>query len=92
MRIVRDSSELDTAIPSAQREAERAFGRKAGTRVPPRTPWSEQRSAIAAGLRNGAPGGTWPTRYMINRATWHVLDHAWEIEDKSSWPGRAGRP
>jgi hypothetical protein len=67
--------------------AERAFGRKAGAQVPPRTPWSEQRSAIAAVLRSGAPAGTWPTRYVINRAAWHVLDHAWEIEDKSSPPG-----
>jgi hypothetical protein len=25
----------------------------------------------------------WPARYAIRRMAWHVLDHAWEIEDKS---------
>ncbi len=25
----------------------------------------------------------WPPRYAIRRIAWHVLDHAWEIEDKS---------
>ena len=25
----------------------------------------------------------WPGRYAIRRIAWHVLDHAWEIEDKS---------
>ena len=25
----------------------------------------------------------WPVRYWIRRTAWHVLDHAWEIEDKS---------
>jgi hypothetical protein len=64
--------------------AERSFGRKAGIRLPPRTPWDEQRTALAAALRARAPGGTWPVRYVISRCAWHVLDHAWEIEDKST--------
>ena len=25
----------------------------------------------------------WPPRYTTRRMAWHVLDHAWEIEDKS---------
>ena len=25
----------------------------------------------------------WPVRSMTRRMAWHVLDHAWEIEDKS---------
>jgi hypothetical protein len=25
----------------------------------------------------------WPGRYAVRRIAWHVLDHAWEIEDKS---------
>lgn len=25
----------------------------------------------------------WPLRYAVRRFAWHVLDHAWEIEDKS---------
>jgi hypothetical protein len=56
--------------------------RQGGARVPPRTPWDEQRAVLAAALRSGAPGGTWPARYIIRRSAWHVLDHAWEIEDR----------
>ena len=26
----------------------------------------------------------WPPRYAARRIAWHVLDHAWEIEDKSA--------
>lgn len=25
----------------------------------------------------------WPTRYMVRRAAWHVMDHGWEIEDRT---------
>jgi hypothetical protein len=28
----------------------------------------------------------WPPRYFIRRAAWHLLDHAWEIEDRSAPP------
>ena len=70
------------AIAGHVREAERSYGRKAGARVPPRTPWEQQRAAIATALRSGTPGA-WPVRYVIRRVAWHVLDHAWEIEDKT---------
>ena len=26
----------------------------------------------------------WSPRYAVRRAAWHVLDHAWEIEDRAS--------
>lgn len=26
---------------------------------------------------------TWSPRYHLRRATWHLLDHAWEIEDRA---------
>ena len=26
----------------------------------------------------------WSPRYAVRRAAWHVLDHAWEIKDRSS--------
>lgn len=66
------------------REAERGLSSKLGRRIAPRTPWPEQRAAIVATLRAGAPTGTWPARYAIRRAAYHVMDHAWEIEDKGS--------
>ena len=31
----------------------------------------------------GSRGGAiWPVRFFIRRVAWHVLDHAWEIEDR----------
>jgi len=31
-----------------------------------------------------APDRNWPPRYAARRIAWHVLDHAWEIEDRST--------
>lgn len=32
----------------------------------------------------GPRGGIiWPARYFVRRVAWHVLDHAWEIEDRT---------
>ena len=65
------------------RDAERAYARKLGLKLPPRTPWPQQRQAIVDAIASRDPeGGSWPLRYGINRTAWHVLDHAWEIEDK----------
>lgn len=33
-------------------------------------------------LRGPRGGRRWPARYFVRRAAWHVLDHAWEIEDR----------
>lgn len=71
------------AVVDHVREAERSYGRTIGVRLPPGTPWEEQRTALSAAFRDGAPGGSWPVRYAVRRFAWHVLDHAWEIEDKS---------
>jgi hypothetical protein len=37
---------------------------------------------------DGSPiaGRKWPPRYAARRIAWHALDHAWEIEDRST-PG-----
>jgi hypothetical protein len=29
-------------------------------------------------------GRRWPLRYAARRVAWHALEHAWEIEDRSS--------
>jgi hypothetical protein len=65
------------------REAERAYCAKVGFRVAPRTPWDEQRDVVMTTLRSGSPAAKWPIAYAIRRCAWHVVDHAWEIEDKS---------
>jgi hypothetical protein len=74
------------AIVDHVREAERTFGRKMGVAVPPRTPWSQQRAAYLDALRAGPVAGGWPARYAVRRIGWHVLDHAWEIEDRTGQP------
>ena len=72
-----------------------AYARKLGIRLP-RPAWDDlgararEREAIAAALR--AAGGAqpsepaaargWAPRYAARRIGWHVLDHAWEIEDR----------
>ena len=40
--------------------------------------------AVTEGIPEGPRGGKrWSARYFVRRAAWHVLDHAWEIEDRS---------
>lgn len=41
--------------------------------------------AVTVGLPATGPrgGAMWSPRYLVRRAAWHVLDHAWEIEDRS---------
>ncbi len=45
------------------------------------------REAICAGIREfnsrGAAAGPWWTvQFLIRRCAWHLLDHAWEMEDR----------
>ena len=47
------------------------------------------RKAILDAIRSSAGGPQagekrWPPRYVARRMAWHLLDHAWEIEDRSS--------
>jgi hypothetical protein len=45
--------------------------------------------ALAAAARGDLPergprgGKRWAPRYFVRRSAWHVLDHAWEIEDRA---------
>ena len=49
-------------------------------------------SAATSSPRSGQrPTDTaWPVRYAARRIAWHVLDHAWEIEDRSEARDPAG--
>jgi hypothetical protein len=44
------------------------------------------RRAVLEGLPSAGPRGgkIWLPRYFVRRAAWHILDHAWEIEDRST--------
>ncbi len=72
-------------------ESERAYMRNLGVRTDKdamATPdgFARHRDAVCRAIREynerGEPARKWPLRYFIRRATWHVLDHAWEMEDK----------
>jgi hypothetical protein len=55
------------AVAEHVRESERSYGRSLGVRVPPRTPWPEQRAALSAAVRAGVSGTSWPARYGVRR-------------------------
>ena len=71
-------------------DAEAAYASVIGLRHKPMEPASlaAMRADILEVLRqpsDGSPiaGRRWPPRYAARRIAWHVLDHAWEIEDRS---------
>jgi hypothetical protein len=72
--------------------AETMYARKLGLRLKQPTGGDAaavraHRNAIVAGLRAGTRGATdggWPARYAARRIAWHAVDHAWEIEDRST--------
>jgi hypothetical protein len=40
-------------------------------------------AAIRAYNAEGKPARTWPIQFLIRRTAHHVMDHAWEIEDRT---------
>lgn len=71
-------------------EAERAYARRIGVTLAKGSDdvvGGANRNAIVRALREGAPDAGvdgWPARYAARRIAWHALDHAWEIEDRST--------
>jgi hypothetical protein len=75
------------------RDAEGAYVRKLGLRLEPpdrhdRRAVAEFRTAIAEALQRPSNGNAlvdkgWPQRYAARRIAWHVLDHGWEMQDRS---------
>ena len=51
--------------------------------------WQAIQEALAASARGEIPargprgGLRWTPRYFCRRSAWHILDHAWEIEDRA---------
>jgi hypothetical protein len=71
---------------------EAAYARKIGVTLPKAERSGHDgllrlRALIVAGLLDPPsltpPDKPWPLRYAVRRGVWHVLDHLWEIEDKS---------
>ncbi|MBV8297008.1 MAG: hypothetical protein JO085_09240 [Acidimicrobiia bacterium] len=65
------------------RDAERGYAPKLGARIPKDTGWADARRILLEALRDPPADAKWPPRYMIRRLAWHVLDHAWEVQDRS---------
>ena len=38
--------------------------------------------AIRAYNADGKPARTWPIQFLVRRTAQHVMDHAWEMEDR----------
>jgi hypothetical protein len=73
--------------------AERSYARKMDVRMTA-AEWrsggiAELRSRILAVVSRPSDGRPvtergWPVRYMVRRMVWHVVDHVWEMEDRST--------
>ena len=69
------------AVVAHVTEAQHSYARKVGVRLTPaeRADVGRARRELVAALRSDAGERCW-----VRRATWHVLDHVWEVEDRSS--------
>ena len=77
--------------------AEAAYARKLGIKHPQPELGDTRaikalRDELAEALRGASDGSPlvangWPPRYAVRRITWHVLDHAWEMQDRADPDG-----
>ncbi len=67
------------------------FAPKVGIKVPPETrddpvALAAYRAAVVDAIRDhharGAAARSWQLQFLIRRCAWHMLDHAWELEDR----------
>ncbi len=85
----RDTSKIVAHVA----ESDQAYARELGVRVKPfeagdRASLGSLRALMLAVLRRPSDGSPladrkWPHRHAANYITWHALDHAWEILDRS---------
>jgi hypothetical protein len=83
----RDRDKIVAHVLGAEASYIRQLGLKASTAgedVPTPT-WRDELLRVLREARDPGPVKErgWPLRYMARRIAWHVLDHAWEIEDRS---------
>ncbi len=67
------------------------FAPKVGVKVPMETrddpdALASYRDAVVDAIRerhaSGEPARSWTLQFLIRRCSWHMLDHAWELEDR----------
>jgi hypothetical protein len=83
--------ELDQIIRHVNGAEIEIFAPKVGVKFPPETADNARalrayRDAFVEGIRQhharGEPARSWALQYLIRRCAWHMLDHAWELEDR----------
>lgn len=83
--------ERDKIILHANGAEIHEFAPKVGVKVPPETrddpeALSAYRDDFADAIRDhnvrGQPARSWALQFLIRRCAWHMLDHAWELEDR----------
>jgi hypothetical protein len=83
----RDRDKIVAHVVGAEAGYVRQLGIKASTagHEMPTPTWRDHVLAALREVRESAPlrERGWPPRYAARRIAWHVLDHAWEIEDRA---------
>lgn len=84
----RDRDRMAAHVLAADVIYARKLGIKMATATSDRGAVTDLRAAVCRTLAqsdSSQPGDKgWPPRYYVRRAAWHLLDHAWEIQDRSS--------
>jgi hypothetical protein len=83
----RDRDKIVAHVVTAEASYIRKLGIRAST-AGQEVPDPAWRPAVLEAVRSAADSGPlkergWTARYAARRIAWHVLDHAWEIEDRS---------
>jgi hypothetical protein len=95
----RDLEEIIAHVAGAESGYLASLGGKLKLGDDPRSELRRARRAVLKALVIAAHGGfpargprggvRWTPRYFVRRVAWHVLDHAWEIEDRARGAPRA---
>jgi hypothetical protein len=98
----RDLEEIIAHVVGGQSGYLASLGGKLKLEDNPRTELPRARQAVLEALEIAAHGGfpargprggvRWTPRYFVRRSAWHVLDHAWEIEDRIRGAASHGAP
>ena len=87
----RSSATSTSASPSSSRARSRSGRRLDAVMTPDGR--KDHRLAYLAAIRaynaDGRPARTWPIQFLVRRTAHHVMDHAWELEDRD--PARQDR-
>jgi hypothetical protein len=86
----RDRDKIVAHVVNAEASYIRKLGLRASTtgQEVPTPVWRDDVLEALRSARGSDPltERGWPVRYVARRIAWHVLDHAWEIEDRSGEP------